>query len=206
MAAKKRRLWRWLRRGLVVYAGLLAALILVYGQHDQSQPADVIIVLGAGLPPDNQPGPALVRRAAHAADLWAQGLAPAILCTGGLPGRATRTEADACAELLRGRGVPAAAIVQEGRSRSTEENALEARAVMQRHGWQTAVLVTDAFHLFRANWIFQSRGLHVFPSPVSETLPNILELAVSVLRELAAFHWQILKDFLSLPVTYVKFF
>ncbi len=206
MAAKKRRLWRWLRRGLVVYAGLLAALILVYGQHDQAQPADVIIVLGAGLPADNQPGPALVRRAAHAADLWAQGLAPAILCTGGLPGRATRTEADACAELLRDRGVPAAAIVEEGRSRSTEENALEARAVMQRYGWQTAVLVTDAFHLFRANWIFQSRGLHVFPSPAGETPPNILELAVSVLRELAAFHWQILKDFLSLPVTYVKFF
>ncbi len=200
---------RWVRIALAAWTIALAALAIVilgYGQQDRAQPADVIIVLGAGLPPDNQPGPALVRRATHAANLWRQGMAAVILCTGGLPGRATRTEADACAEILRGQGVPEAAIVQEDQSRSTEENALEAREVMRQNGWQTAVLVTDTFHLFRANWIFESRGLRVYPSPAREMSPGILELSIAVLRELAALHWQVFKDFFGLSITHIRFF
>jgi hypothetical protein len=56
---------------------------------------------------DNRPGPALTRRANHAAELWKRGLAPAIICTGGITGREnTRSEASACSELLRAAGVP----------------------------------------------------------------------------------------------------
>jgi uncharacterized SAM-binding protein YcdF (DUF218 family) len=179
-------------------------LINAYGMVDHAQPADVIIVLGAGLRADNTPGPALTRRSLHAAHLWQQGLAPVIICTGGKPGNRTRPESDACAELLRADGVSAEAIVQEAESRSTEENALYAKTLMASHGWHTAILVSDGYHLFRAQHLFSNQGIPVFTSPVTEAAPSALEYAVFIGREIVALHWQILKETFNIPVTYVQ--
>ena len=134
----------------------------------------------------------------------ARGLAPVIICSGGHPGIQTRTEADACAELLRGDGVPGEAIFQEAQSRSTEENALYSRQMMDAHGWQTAILVSDNFHLFRANHIFMTAGITPYTSPVTENPPGIAEYVVYMLREVAALHWQIFKEVFNLPITYVQ--
>lgn len=183
---------------------LVVIVINAYGQVDHAQPADVIIVLGAGLRADNTPGPALTRRSLHAAHLWQQGLAPVIICTGGKPGNRTRPEADACAELLRADGVPAEAIVQEAESRSTEENALYAKTLMEARGWHTAILVSDGYHLFRAQHLFSNQGISVYTSPVTEDAPSGLEYAVFIGREIAALHWQILKEIFNIPVTYVQ--
>ena len=183
---------------------LVVIVINAYGQVDHAQPADVIIVLGAGLRADNTPGPALTRRSLHAAHLWQQGLAPVIICTGGKPGNRTRPEADACAELLRADGVPAEAIVQEDESRSTEENALYTKTLMEARGWHTAILVSDGYHLFRAQHLFSGQGIPVYTSPVTEDAPSGLEYAVFIGREIAALHWQILKEIFNIPVTYVQ--
>jgi uncharacterized SAM-binding protein YcdF (DUF218 family) len=205
---------RWIRRLIKCLLLLLAvwswqvflALMVIetYARVDRAQPADVIIVLGAGLRRDNTPGPALTRRSAHGASLWHAALAPTILCTGGNPGSRDRTEADACAELLRAAGVPAGAIILEERSRSTEENALYSRQLMDERDWQTAILVSDGFHLFRANHIFQMAGIAVYPSPVTESQPGTGELIVFTLREVAALHWQLFKEAFNLPVTYLQ--
>jgi uncharacterized SAM-binding protein YcdF (DUF218 family) len=183
---------------------LVVIVINAYGQVDQAQPVDVIIVLGAGLRADNTPGPALTRRSLHAAHLWQQGLAPVIICTGGKPGNRTRPEADACAELLRADGVPAEAIVQEDESRSTEENALYAKTLMEARGWHTAILVSDGYHLFRAQHLFSNQGIPVYTSPVTEDSPSGIEYAVFIGREIAALHWQILKEIFNIPITYVQ--
>lgn len=209
---KRRR--KWVRRLTKAVLFLLAvwlwqvilALMVIeaYGRVDRAQQADVIIVLGAGLRRNNTPGPALTRRAAHAANLWHSGLAPTVLCTGGNPGNRARSEADACAELLLAAGLPAEAIVLEERSRSTEENALYSQGIMNERGWHTAILVSDGFHLFRANYIFRSAGIHVYPSPVTESQPRPAELIVFTLREVAALHWQIFKQVFNIPVTYLQ--
>lgn len=207
-----RRKWFW-RIGRVllclillwVWEVLLVVVVInTYGQVDHAQPADVIIVLGAGLRPDNTPGPALTRRSLHAAHLWQQGLAPVIICTGGKPGNRTRPESDACAELLIADGVPAEAILQEGESRSTEENALYAKTLLDAHGWKTAILVSDGYHLFRAQHLFSNQGISVYTSPVTEAAPSTLEYAVFVGREIIALHWQVLKELFNIPVTYVQ--
>jgi uncharacterized SAM-binding protein YcdF (DUF218 family) len=164
----------------------------------------VIIVLGAGLRPDNTPGPALTRRSLHAAHLWQQGLAPVIICTGGKPGNRTRPESDACAELLIADGVPAGAILQEDASRSTEENALYAKTLLDAHGWKTAILVSDGYHLFRAQHLFSNQDIPVYTSPVTEAAPTTLEYAVFVGREIVALHWQVLKELFNIPITYVQ--
>jgi uncharacterized SAM-binding protein YcdF (DUF218 family) len=209
--SRKRRWFRRLRRVAAVVLLLwvwqvILALMLIdaYGRLDRAQPADVIVVLGAGLRRDNTPGPALTRRSTHAADLWKQGLAPLIVCSGGKPGNRTRSEADACAELLQANGVPADAIILEDRSRSTEENAIYTKELMDARGWATAILVSDPYHMFRADHIFQGLGVLVFTSPVAEYNVRANDTLVFTLREIVALHWQVLKQTLNLPVTYVQ--
>lgn len=186
---------------LLVICGLTAN-IHVFGQTDRSQPSDVIIVLGAGLRRNNEPTPALSRRSLHAVDLYRAGIAPVIICTGGFSQARTRSEADVCREILESEGIPRTAIWMETRSRSTEENALYTQAIMRTHGWQTAVVISDNYHLLRSNWLFTSLGIQITTSPT--TIPQrVSSYWMSVAREVAALHWQLLKDILNLPFTYV---
>jgi uncharacterized SAM-binding protein YcdF (DUF218 family) len=78
-------------------------------------------------------------------------------------------EAEWCAQVAQAHGVPAAAIVLEERSRSTEENAIEARKVMGAYALKTAVLVSDNYHLWRAEMLFRAQGISVFTSPAQVT-------------------------------------
>ncbi len=203
MKAAARRLWRWgtaalLVAGLVgLFGGVLLALTIVhYGAEDRARPADVIVVLGGGVD-------GTARRTQHAVQLYRQGYAPYILCTGGVGRDGIFSEAAYCAQVAQQAGVPAAAIALEERSHSTEENAIQAAAMMQARGWQTAVLVSDDYHLWRARWIFSRQGVTVWPSPAQLTtgaLGRSYEL-FAVLRETLAFGWQIGKSALGLPFT-----
>lgn len=203
------RLSRRVRRVLLVAVGVwlifactLGIAVTVYGQTDRAQPADVIIVLGSGLRrEDLQPGPALTRRSVRGAELFHAGFAPAIICSGGYPGTATRSEADGCAQVLRENGVPDDAIILEERSRSTEENAAYSHEIMQEHGWKTALVVSDGYHLLRATWIFTAEGVTFTTSPAST--PPFLDALTATAREVVALHWQAFKTVLGLPYTFV---
>lgn len=180
----------------------LALAVLVYGRVDERQPSDVIVVLGAGLRRDDQPNLALIRRSEQGAALYHAGFAPFVICSGGFaPGR-SRSEADACRQILEANGVPRDAIILEERSRSTEENAIYSREIMHEHGWQTALLVSDGYHMLRAQWIFRDYGIDIVPSP-TPLRPRLSTLVTAVAREVAALQWQAVKNLLQLPFTHV---
>ncbi len=185
---------------IIVCVGLMVA-VYTYGRQDQAQTADVIIVLGAGLRRDGQAGPSLRRRAIAAADLWHQGIATNVICTGGYTENRPRSEADACREVLVSLNVPETVIWLEDRSRSTEENALYSKELMDAHQWQDAVVVSDGFHLLRAHWIFSDMGIPNFPSPAVD--PPRMTHFFSTMREVAALHWFAFKRIFNLPYTYV---
>jgi uncharacterized SAM-binding protein YcdF (DUF218 family) len=201
---------KWLLRGVLMIISLwlvamvmLSAAIFIYGQTDHARPADVIVVLGAGLEGDGSPSASLIRRVNHAADLWQQGLAPVVICTGGVTGKVDRSEADACGELLHARDVPQEAIILEEKSFSTEENAMYTFDMMRERGWTNAVLVSDSYHMLRGRWLFEQQGIPVFTSPVPARQMPVNEYVVAVGRELVAFNWQVFKQLLHLPFTHV---
>ena len=136
---------------------VLAAIVYRTGTIDEARDADVIIVLGAALKSDGRPNKALSRRSRHAAALWKAGHAASIICTGGVGPGLARSEADGCREVATGAGVPAGAILLEEASHSTEENASNARSIMDAHGWQTAIVVSDSYHVARARRVFCAR-------------------------------------------------
>ena len=187
---------------------ILVAIIHYTGTIDEAVPSDVIIVLGAGMTDDGRPNWALSRRAEHAAELWHMGYAENIICTGGV-GRNViipRSEAEGCQEVLLGQGVPQSAIILEDTSRSTEENARNSQVIMQANGWETAILVSDSYHVFRARHIFNRAGINVLLSPVPiAKIESPVFYAYSMVREIFALHWQFIKEALNLPFTYVQF-
>ena len=194
---------------LLVLAALLYCsgfIIAIHsaGARDTAAPADVIIVLGAGLRHDGRPGWALTRRSQRAADLWHKGIGPLVICTGAQAESYPRSEADACREILLQRGLPAAAILVEENSRSTEENAFYSRRVLDELSLSDAVLVSDSYHMLRADWLFQRQGIRTTVSPVpANRIHHPLFYPYSLLREFLAFHWFFLKEALNLPVTHL---
>jgi uncharacterized SAM-binding protein YcdF (DUF218 family) len=199
-----KRIFRFLLIFGLIWLGIVAALgvlVVVYGEIDNAQPSDAIIVLGSGLRRDNQPGPSLTRRSRHAASLYAQGMADTIICTGGFTAGRTRSEASGCAEVLMANGVPESAILLEERSRSTEENALFSHEIMRANGLENAIIVSDGYHMLRAQWIFTQQGVDIVTSPT--VTPPVMTLFISTAREILALHWQVVKTALNLPYTYV---
>ena len=204
----RRRAKKWIRRLLILFgiwlgiAFVLSVIIVAYGESEGTESADVIIVLGAGLRRDGQPGPAIRRRATHAAILYEQGYANQVICTGGYPMQfITRSEADACREVLMERGVPFEAIVLEEQSRSTEENAVYTKAIMDERGWQTAIVVSDPYHMLRSELIFSQVGMTINTS--AGVSPPLGQYVPAVMREVVALHWQLIKTVLNLPYSYV---
>ena len=94
-------------------------------------------------------------RAETAIGLWKQGYAPLIIFSGG----SSDPESVASAELMRrtavAAGVPANAIVVEGSSATTEENAQRVAELMKGRGLRSAILVTSPYHQRRAAILFE---------------------------------------------------
>lgn len=112
---------------------------------------DAIVVCGCAVRPDGTASPSLARRARLASELFEGGLAPRLVLTGGV-GTHPPSEAAAAAVIARRAGVPSEALILEDRSTSTEENAREAAAEIGAEA--RVVVVTDAYHVVRAERVF----------------------------------------------------
>ncbi len=168
----------WARLRALVLVGSLFLLIWIVSdlayvtigaEADHAAPADVILVLGCstyGGPPGG-PSPCIRARAEHAAALYREGLAAHVIASGGAED--TRTEAAVIQGVLVGAGVPAIAIVLEDRSHDTIQNIYNSRTIMRAHGWQSADLVTEPYHINRATLIARDAGLTIFPSPAVDS-------------------------------------
>ncbi len=136
----------------------------------QSQQADAIVILGSGRERgdpawgDDQPTGVGLERQRYAARLAKASGLP-ILTSGGLHYGTPPTEARLMADSLRDDfGVPVR--WQEGRSRTTWENAQFSAQVLLPEGIKRVVLVTQAWHMPRAVWSFQEAGFEVVPAPM----------------------------------------
>ena len=149
----------WARTRWAVVAGLgvfpvwicVAIVLDVYGHRPEPQGSfDAIVVAGCRVLPRGQPSLSLARRAIKAVELWRRGLAPVIAFTGGV-GQWPPAESAAAAQVARNLGVPDSAMLLEGRSKSTLENA---RYLRQIADYNRIVVVTDSFHVRRCEWFF----------------------------------------------------
>lgn len=137
-------------------------------KKDETRPADAIVVLGAAVWDNGMPSPTLYERTRHGVNLFKQGLAPYLILTGGL-GEKPPAEAEVMRRLAIKWGIPEERIIVEDRATSTCESAQLVAAIMKEKGFNSALLVSDGFHLPRAKLLFREQGLEVYGSPAVES-------------------------------------
>jgi uncharacterized SAM-binding protein YcdF (DUF218 family) len=122
---------------------------------DPVQHADAILVLGD----DNYTGD----RAAHAAELYSEGIAPRVVASGRML-RPNAGLAGIIARDLEAHGVPSGAVVLfSSRAANTREEAEALRELVIQRGWRDVLVVTSNYHTRRARFIFA----RVFPVGVT---------------------------------------
>ncbi len=172
-------------------------------------PADVIILLGGALSPPGRgeiypDSGSASDRVVHALRLYKAGLAPKILISGGnlfSDGRAS--EADAVATLLESWGVGRDAILFDGASRNTYENARETRRLWDQNGFKSGLLVTSTMHMPRALAVFRKAGFSVEPASTDSRRGHILEpFPLSVLPNVDSLNQvtQVIKEWVGIAV------
>jgi uncharacterized SAM-binding protein YcdF (DUF218 family) len=163
---------------IVVAISFLLTLLAVLreARADARAPADVILVLGAAVWPGERPSPILLSRIQKGVELYHQGYADTLILSGGLGGNPP-SEAEAMRRVAVQMGVPDAAIVLEDRSHSTQENIRNTAAIMAAHGWSSALVVSDPYHLYRACRMARDAGIDAQPVPAEDshgwTIPRL---------------------------------
>ena len=150
---------------------------------DQLPVADAIVVLGGYTDMADAGGGVIelgdaVDRLFHGMRLYRAGKALRVMLVGGAA-RGHLPEAQVMAGLLSEFGIPRSVMLLEGESRNTRQNGMNAVVIMQKEGINKIILVTSAFHMRRAQAVFEKLGIEVVPAAtdyqVLEPDPSILD-------------------------------
>lgn len=144
-----RRIALWLLGGVLAWCVILGGIVWKYGTLDGATKSDCIIVLGAAVQ-GTTASPVFEERIRHGINLYKAGHAPKLLFTGGIGDGQIHSEASIGRSVAMQHGVPAADILVEEKSRTTQQNLSEARALMKQHKMDSAMIVSDPLHMKRA--------------------------------------------------------
>jgi len=175
-AAQAKRVVAMIRRALTVAVVIVLAVWLVsvsavvmWSKRDEARPAQAIVVLGAAQYA-GKPSPVLRARLDHALDLWNRHLASVLILTGGTGAGDTTSEAAVGRTYVRKRGVPDSAILEENEGRTTSESMRAVAGMLEVRGLQSALLVSDPFHMLRLRILARRFGFTPYTSP-TQTSP-----------------------------------
>jgi uncharacterized SAM-binding protein YcdF (DUF218 family) len=158
----------------VISLWVISALaVLVWSSRDEARPAQAIVVLGAAQYA-GRPSPVLRARLDHALDLWNHHFSSLLILTGGTGSGDTTSEAAVGRTYARKHGVPDSAIVEENEGRTTSESMRAVAGILEARGLQSALLVSDPFHMLRLRILARRFGFTPYTSPTrtSPISPN----------------------------------
>lgn len=146
--------------------------------------AKAIVVLGARVLPSGHAAPALQYRAQKAAELYLAGRAPLVIFSGG-SSKGQPSEASVARDLAVAAGVPTSACLMEDQSHSTHQNALLTLPLLQSRGIDEVLLVSDGYHLLRAQAQLARLGIKTLPVPSGRRLGGTDWLVTTTRESLA---------------------
>jgi len=157
---------RWIVRGGVAAIATVVLLVswaviarrLAPTSNTARDHFDAIVVLGSPADSDGNPTPEELARVTEGVHEYERGVASRLIFTGGAAHNRF-VEADVMASAAAAQGIPPSAIFVETRARDTIENACFSERLMKMHGWNSAEVVSNAYHLPRAGMIFSRTSL-----------------------------------------------
>jgi uncharacterized SAM-binding protein YcdF (DUF218 family) len=146
--------------------------VFLFGRVDEARRADAIVVLGAAQY-DGRPSPVLRARLDHAIELYKQGYGATLIVTGGVGVGDTVSEAEVGRRYAARAGVDPDRILLERGGLSSGESMRAVSALMSTNDLQSAILVSDPFHMFRLRLIAIRLGLRTYSSPTKSSPINL---------------------------------
>jgi len=169
--------YRWLFALVIVasasYLIATAFRIMRQANFDEARPVDAIVVFGAA-EYSGHPSPIFRARLDHAHQLFERGLAPLIITTGGSGRDARFSEGEVGREYLSRLGVPDVNLIAETQAGDTDQSAQRVAVILEANELKTALLVSDAYHLYRARRMMEREGITVYISPRPGSIPKTL--------------------------------
>lgn len=135
--------------------------ILTAEQAAELDGIDCIIVLGCQVRADGTPSDMLRDRLTRGIELYTLGAAPKLLMSGD-HGRVEYDEVGTMKQYAIGAGIPSADIFKDHAGFSTYETVYRAKEVFDA---QRVIIVTQAYHLYRALYIAEKLGLEAYGVP-----------------------------------------
>src|SRR5712692_6091811 len=118
---------------LIAFFALTGRRIAHEGALQELHPADAIVVFGAA-EYSGHPSPVLRARLDHAFDLFAQGIAPVVITTGGAAADPRFSEGGVGRDYLVRRGRPARDLIAETQGNDSGQSALRVAVIMRANG------------------------------------------------------------------------
>jgi uncharacterized SAM-binding protein YcdF (DUF218 family) len=153
--------------GLLIYL-VPGIYILTHMSQNTARPSDAVLVLGSRAYIDGRVNPCLEGRVRQGVKLVREGLARYLIVSGGLDIEDGRSESATMAQVAQDLGLRPEQIVQEPKATSTYQNLLYGSEILRARGWNSVVLVSQAFHLPRAALTAERLGLEYSVSPVQD--------------------------------------
>lgn len=144
---------------VLLWAASVLAVITA-GLWANTHEADAIIVLGAAQY-QGRPSPVLQARLDHAIELYRRRLARHIIFTGGRGVGDTISEAEVARRYAIRNEVPPEAIMTERDGVTSAQSVRAAAALMSSAGLESALLVSDSYHMMRLELL--ARRSHIVP-------------------------------------------
>ncbi len=138
---------------------------------NEEHPADAIVVYGAA-EYVGHPSPVFRARLDHAYNLYQRGLAPVIITTGGAGNDLRFSEGQVGRDYLESRGIPDANLIAETQGGDTDESTQRVAVILRANDMQNCILVSDAYHMFRAKQMMEAQGIVVYISPRPDSIPK----------------------------------
>ncbi len=169
---------------IVLVFTLAATLIVADGLTDEIHAADVAIVPGNTVEKDGRPSERLRARLDQTLTLYRQGLFPDVIVSGGV-GSEGFDEAEVMKQYLVENGIPESRIHVDGGGATTYLTAKNAARIMRENGWQSAMVVTQYFHVPRMRLALRRSGI----TPVFSAHARYFELRdiYSIAREVIGY-------------------
>ncbi len=188
--------FRWLLKVLIVTFTLALAVILLFTSYVISQfsgtasfPADCIIVFGAAVHGEGDPGPGITRRTATAARLYGEEKVRKIFLTGGKGSETQESEAAVMRKVAMLHGIDPDAIVLEESAQSTWENIEKTKPLTAE--CQHTVAVSDRYHLARIEYLASKQNWKELETYPADQHASLYFEFKSVLREALAIGYYI---------------
>jgi uncharacterized SAM-binding protein YcdF (DUF218 family) len=155
---------------LLLFLGITGSRIVRAAGESPRGRADVIVVFGAAQYA-GRPSPVFRARLDHGFELFAKGMAPVVITTGGAGQDPDFTEGGVGRDYLLHLGVPEQALIAETQGSDSAQSAGRVANIMRANGMRRCIAVSDAYHVFRIRALLEREGVAVELAPRPESRP-----------------------------------